>query len=378
MPHDVFISYSSKRRKIADAVRKSLLSDDITCWMAPWDIPSGREYTKEIIDGIEGSRLFLLIFSSECNTSRWVRSEVGSGFSSGLNMLTYRIENVKPCRALALYLNSRQWLDDFEPTPEHNFTKLKIDIKKLLDSKEPSHELDPSSLVKTRQLPNFELQLDVAPPFPRNTPDSRPKASWCKKLFLPGLACMLLVVLLLVAVRYKSHFTASEPSIALKQPTATAVALWSDLESLAVNAAHNISLSTDKERYKIGEAMRITCKVETRGYLNVLHLSESDSSVSMLFPNRFHKDNLVEPGDTIIIPAENDAFQLKAQPPPGRSLVVVVLTQKPIDALQLSNLAQPSDLFGSLSENRARAFAVEAKSMDGGKYDAGRIVVEVE
>lgn len=49
----VFISYSSTKRDYADATRDLLLKKNISCWMAPYDIPSGKKYAGVINDAVK-------------------------------------------------------------------------------------------------------------------------------------------------------------------------------------------------------------------------------------------------------------------------------------------------------------------------------------
>src|SRR4051794_5093924 len=63
-PYDIFISYSSKDKAIADACCAVLEAKDLRCWIAPRDILAGQEWSESIVLGIEQSRLFVLVFSS--------------------------------------------------------------------------------------------------------------------------------------------------------------------------------------------------------------------------------------------------------------------------------------------------------------------------
>lgn len=50
MQYDVFISYSSLDKQIADAVYSNLENNKIRCWIAPRDILPGDTYGRAIID----------------------------------------------------------------------------------------------------------------------------------------------------------------------------------------------------------------------------------------------------------------------------------------------------------------------------------------
>jgi hypothetical protein len=64
MESDVFISYSNMDKKTADAVCSIMEQNGIRCWIAPRDITPGLPFAEAIIDGIKGSRVFILIYSS--------------------------------------------------------------------------------------------------------------------------------------------------------------------------------------------------------------------------------------------------------------------------------------------------------------------------
>ena len=79
MPHDVFISYSARDKKAADAACAVLEAHGIRCWIAPRDVRAGRPYGDEIIRGIERSRCFILVLSAASNDSAFVAREVEPG-----------------------------------------------------------------------------------------------------------------------------------------------------------------------------------------------------------------------------------------------------------------------------------------------------------
>ena len=58
MAHDVFISYSSKDKLIADAACAILESKGIRCWIAPRDILPGADWGESIVDALESRARF--------------------------------------------------------------------------------------------------------------------------------------------------------------------------------------------------------------------------------------------------------------------------------------------------------------------------------
>jgi len=128
--HDVFISHSSKDKQAADAICHSLESKNIKCWIAPRDVTPGFEYAEELIKGIKGSKLFLLIYSSHSNVSRPVSKEIESAFRYEKTVIPYRIENVQMRESLEYYLSNLHWLDAYPDDKE--FDSLTMVIKNNL------------------------------------------------------------------------------------------------------------------------------------------------------------------------------------------------------------------------------------------------------
>ena len=60
---DVFISYSSLNKNVADAVVSDFEQHGIRCWYAPRDIMPGQEWVTAIHDAINSCKLFILIYT---------------------------------------------------------------------------------------------------------------------------------------------------------------------------------------------------------------------------------------------------------------------------------------------------------------------------
>jgi hypothetical protein len=136
-PFDVFVSYSSKDKQWADTSVAYLEQRQVRCWVAPRDILAGREWGEAIIDGIDSSRLMVLIFSAHANESGQVRREVERAISKGMPLIPYRIEEVAPKGAMEYALGNTHWLDGFTPPVERHLEKLAGAVRALLGNPEP-------------------------------------------------------------------------------------------------------------------------------------------------------------------------------------------------------------------------------------------------
>src|SRR5688500_18290140 len=132
MAHDVFISYCSEDKPIADAVCATLEAKGIRCWIAPRDILPGMDWGEAIIDAINGSRVIVLVFSSNANDSQQIKREVERAVSKGLPVIPLRIENVAPARSLEYFIGPVHWLDALTPPLETHLQNLAEIVRLLL------------------------------------------------------------------------------------------------------------------------------------------------------------------------------------------------------------------------------------------------------
>ena len=132
MAHDVFISYSNKDKSVADAVCSIMEKSGIRCWIAPRDITPGTPFAEAIIDGIKGSEVFVLIYSSNSNHSNQVIKEVDRAVHHGLAIIPLRLEDVPMSKQLEYYVSDVHWLDALTPPLENHIYKLCKVVQMLL------------------------------------------------------------------------------------------------------------------------------------------------------------------------------------------------------------------------------------------------------
>ncbi|MEI6608186.1 MAG: toll/interleukin-1 receptor domain-containing protein [Deltaproteobacteria bacterium] len=116
MNYDVFVSYCSEDRKIADALVHHLEGKEIRCWIDHRDLLPGFNWRDGIIEALEGNPgiAMVLLFSSASNKSRQVIKEISMADEENILVIPVRIENILPEGAIKLELQGRHWLDAFE------------------------------------------------------------------------------------------------------------------------------------------------------------------------------------------------------------------------------------------------------------------------
>ena len=144
MAHDVFISYASEDKTVADAVCAKLEASGVRCWIAPRDVIPGQPYGEAIIDAIHDCRIMILIFSSRANASPHIPKEIERAVSHGVTIMPFRIESVAPGKSLDYFIGSVHWLDAMTPPLDAHLQKLTNNVQLLLSRAAPEGERKPA------------------------------------------------------------------------------------------------------------------------------------------------------------------------------------------------------------------------------------------
>ncbi len=133
---DIFISYSTEDKPIADAMCSSLESRGIRCWIAPRDILPGTNFQEAIIDAIDSSKIMILVFSSHSNNSPHVLRELTRAISKGVVVVPFRIEDVSPSKSMEYLISVPHWLNAMTPPLEQHLERLAQTVQVLLEQLE--------------------------------------------------------------------------------------------------------------------------------------------------------------------------------------------------------------------------------------------------
>ena len=127
MVYNVFVSYASKDREVADAVCAILEGRGIRCWIAPRDILPGATWAEAISDAIAATRLTVVVFSTHANRSPQVLREVERSVAKGRTIIPFRIRDVPFSKSLDYFLSTCQWFDALTPPLEPHINRLGSD-----------------------------------------------------------------------------------------------------------------------------------------------------------------------------------------------------------------------------------------------------------
>lgn len=133
--HDVFISYSSKNKNIADAIVFDFELNGIRCWYAPRDIRPGEEWVTAITKALEVSKVLVLIYTDESNNSRQVMNEIAVAFNAGITIVPFKLSNEHMSRELEYYLTRVHWLDAVSKPLHENIVSLREYISVIINAR---------------------------------------------------------------------------------------------------------------------------------------------------------------------------------------------------------------------------------------------------
>ena len=117
MDRQVFISYSSHDKALADRVCAALENAGFACWIAPRDIAEGADYPRAIVEAISAVKSVVVLLSAEAVASPHILSEINHAFNARKRMLPVRLFAGDLPPDFDYFLSTQQWLD-----ASHGFT----------------------------------------------------------------------------------------------------------------------------------------------------------------------------------------------------------------------------------------------------------------
>ena len=160
MLHKVFICYATYDKAVAEAICAALESRHIKCWIAPRDVLPGTEWAETIVDALDGSRVLVLVLSSNSNTSPQVIREVGRAAGNGTPIMSIRIDDVVPSKAMDYFVSSHQWLDAQTGPLEKHLQRLTDTVQQILARKRvPQKAVGKAEAEEARRAKALKMRL---------------------------------------------------------------------------------------------------------------------------------------------------------------------------------------------------------------------------
>ncbi len=127
---DVFISHSSEDKEVVRRYVAALRDAGISYWLDSESIPRGASYPKEIMRGIEGSSIFLLLYSANVAAkSEDVLNEIENAKKMQKEMIPVRLDRTEYTPEFQYYLSRIQWIDAAERDESAVFEEMVKNIR---------------------------------------------------------------------------------------------------------------------------------------------------------------------------------------------------------------------------------------------------------
>lgn len=201
MPHDIFISHSAKDGRVAKAVCDRLEADGMRCWISSRDIMPGSDWSEEIIDAIEQTKVMVVILSSHANASPQIKREAERALNKGVIIVPFRIEDVRPSKSLEYYISTAHFLDASSPPIEPHLGRLSAAV---------------SSILEKQGQPRAPVSEQASAPRIRPETPVKREHGGRRRLAVAGL-CALLTVVAIAIYHYGPRFVSSDRSLARQQ-----------------------------------------------------------------------------------------------------------------------------------------------------------------
>lgn len=129
MEKRIFISHSSKDSEIATVICDALENNGMKCWIAPRDIPYGKEWAGEISKAIMNSSAFLFLSSGNSNQSGQVSREIQLAIENQVPIIPIRLDGSEYSDTNKYYLATIHCMFQYDAS---RVAKLVSDIEKAV------------------------------------------------------------------------------------------------------------------------------------------------------------------------------------------------------------------------------------------------------
>ena len=132
--YDIFISYSSKDSKVVHTYASYLERQGYRVWYDVKGLYTGVEFSQEIVNSIENSKLVIFFSSAHSNESKWTKGEILSALKFTKPILPVRIDDSEYDKSLMLVLLPLQYLDFKLKSQNESFKDLFDAVQKFIGS----------------------------------------------------------------------------------------------------------------------------------------------------------------------------------------------------------------------------------------------------
>ncbi len=222
---DVFVSYSSKNKNVADAIVAEFEKNGIRCWYAPRDIMPGESWVSAITDALQSVKVQVLVYTAESNASRQVMNEVAVAFNAGKTIVPFRLTEEKMSSEFEYYLSRVHWLDAMASPLNDNISQLRQYVEVILSGVDKVYAAGAGTAVPPVQ----------PVPSVQSAPKRKPLALGLIIGICAALLVLVPVIVLLSARALYSGYDARPTEVVLKDGTDREVVIKTEPEDGAAD-----------------------------------------------------------------------------------------------------------------------------------------------
>ncbi len=101
-----------------------------------------------------------------------------------------------------------------------------------------------------------------------------------------------------------------------------------------LDSSFDVRVWTDKKEYEVKEKIIFYIKSQKNSYLTMLDVNPN-GNITVIFPNKFHRDNFIESGVTYQVPSPDYGFEFKVTGPAGLERIKAIVTLNKVSLLKL-------------------------------------------
>jgi len=130
--YDVFISFSHRNEREAEAVFQALTQAGVRCFFSRDTIRGGQTFPTVIAEAVRGCEVFVLLLSNDLEESVWVPKELTEAINCRKPIVPFQLdESVERCSA-AFLVNDKHWIKGFPGPQAEHLAQLVKHVKRQL------------------------------------------------------------------------------------------------------------------------------------------------------------------------------------------------------------------------------------------------------
>ena len=136
MNKDVFVSYTTPDRRVAEDIVAFLEKQGVDCFIAPRDVDPGQAYAANLMQAINNCRVIILVASDAMNHSSHVLNEIEAIVNKQKTLIPFFIEDFQMNDEFCYYLSRTQRIVAYPDAVSSYYNKLLSAIMPMLPQKQ--------------------------------------------------------------------------------------------------------------------------------------------------------------------------------------------------------------------------------------------------